>query len=152
MKKIISYLLLIISIVLITSCKNSNKPEVVAEKFVNLVFDKKYAEAKKLGTQNTAKMIDMLENISKLNPKSTDTDNDSRPENFQVLMKNDSIAVVSYFQKGAENKLDMIKKDGNWLVDMKKEPGYDDEDPNTNPNDIDTSLVNHKPDSLLPND
>ena len=150
MKKVIFKILFLLPVIIFFSCTNSNKPELIAERFVNLVLEKKYDEAKKLGTENTIKMIDMLENISKLN-KDSEVDNDSRPENFQVLIKNDSIAVVSYFQKGAENKLDMVYRSGKWYIDMKKEPGFDDEDPNNSNIDIDTSHVKIPFDSI-PND
>jgi hypothetical protein len=143
----------IFPLLLLLSCSKTEKPEVVAKNFINLIYQKKYQEAKKLGTENTVKMIDMLENITKIN-KNNELDNEEQPENFQVIMKNDSIAVVSYTQKGAENKLDMVKRGDKWLVDMKKENGLDDEDINTVNEDENSSSTSNTPQKYdsLPND
>jgi hypothetical protein len=113
----------------ILACKTSkakaNSPEAVATKFLKHLAAYEFDECRKLGNDNTGKMIDMLQVLVEM---SKEKGNDSiliAKERTITIVKtavDGKVAVVTYLdESGIEQKLDMVKEEGKWLVDMKKE-------------------------------
>jgi len=123
MKKVLYFTLLaVIGAAILSSCKSEeNTPEAVAEKYVVALNEKKWDEAKSLGTEQTGKMVDMMKSFSFADGQA------SKVKEFKDFVADvtDDKAVVRYQADGKEEKLNLIKKDGKWLVDMKKVPEVD---------------------------
>lgn len=123
MKKLFSLVMVAIVIVAISACGGKkNSPEAVAEKFLNHLNKKEYAECKKMGTDNTKQMIEMMESFAGMNKKE-----EGKEEAKEVKIENmkcettDDKAKCTYTAEGKEETIELVKQDGNWLVDMKKE-------------------------------
>ena len=119
MKKLVNLTLVALAIVAFSSCKKSEGPEVVAEKFLQHLNKKEYAEAKALGTEETGKFLDMMKSLADMGGQ-TEEPKDVKIENLKAEVNGDT-AVVSYTIDGKDEKLPMVKKDGKWLVNMSKE-------------------------------
>jgi hypothetical protein len=131
MKNLLKLAVLAIVIVAFNACgSKTDTPEAVAEKFLNHLNKKEYAEAKKMGTEQTGQMIDMMESFSSMGAE--DTKKEVKIENMKCTTTEDK-SNCTYTSDGKEDKIDLVKKDGKWLVDMKKEGG--DNPPPTDPND-----------------
>lgn len=125
MKKLLNLAIAIAVLVSFNACKSgSDNPEKVAEKFLNALNKKDYNEAKKYGTESTIQMIAMMESFKGMTPD-TET-KDVKIENMKCAVDGEK-AKCTYNQDGKEEKIDLVKKDNKWLVDMKKEnPGGED--------------------------
>lgn len=91
--------------------------EKIAEDFLNHINKREYAEAKKLASPESTASIDMLESFSKMSGEQTKI---SKVENIKCT-QNKEIASCNYQENGEDKKLDLVKRNGKWLVDMKKE-------------------------------
>ncbi len=132
MKKLLSVVIVAIIIVAVSACGNKkNSPEAVAETFLGHLNKKEYAEAKKLGTENTKQMLDMMESVGSMGAKAEAKD--VKIENLKCTTEADK-AKCTYKAEGKDETIDLVKQDGNWLVDMKKEGG-DQTAPSTTPVD-----------------
>jgi hypothetical protein len=119
MKKLFSLVIVAIVIVAVSACGGKkNTPEAVAEKFLGHLNKKEYAEAKKLGTENTKQMLDMMESFAGAGAKTEAKD--VKIENLKCETTEDK-AKCTYTAEAKEETIELVKQDGNWLVDMKKE-------------------------------
>ena len=123
MKKIIlsiaAFALLAISII---SCGSKSDPKDVAAKFTTALNNLDYETAKKLGTPETGKMLDMISSFSSMMPDSLkEQAKKNKVEVKEVKEDGDkATATVANGDKG-EEKLSLVKKDGKWLVNMSKD-------------------------------
>jgi hypothetical protein len=135
MKKLFSLVIVAIVIVAVSACGNKkNTPEAVAEKFLGHLNKKEYAEAKKMGTENTKQMLDMMESFSGAAGAKTTEAKDVKIENLKCDTQAEK-SKCTYTAEGKEQTIDLVKQDGNWLVDMKKEGTGDQTNPTTPPAD-----------------
>jgi len=133
MKKLFSLVIVAIVIVAVSACGNKkNTPEAVAEKFLGHLNKKEYAEAKKLGTENTKQMLDMMESFAGANKK--EEAKDVKIENLKCETTEDK-AKCTYTAEAKAETIDLVKQDGNWLVDMKKEGNGENPPPTGTPTD-----------------
>ncbi len=95
--------------------------EEIAEKFLTFLNRKDYDEARKLGTENTKQMLDMMKSFAGAAAKPTVT-KDVKIENLKCDTNNDK-ARCTYTAEGKLESIDLVKQDNKWLVDMKKEGG-----------------------------
>ena len=117
MKKLLTLVVIAIAIISLNACKHADTPEKVAEKFLKHINKKEFTDAKKLATDSSAASIDMLESFSKMGG---DQAKESKIENLKCT-ENGNKATCNYNENGEAKKLDLVKKDGKWLVEMKKE-------------------------------
>jgi len=117
MKKLLTVAVIALAVITMNACKSSDTPEKVAEKFLNHINKKEFAEAKKIATPESAASIDMLESFAKMGGEQT---KETKIENMKCKIDGDK-AACDYTENGEAKKLDLIKKDGKWLVEMKKE-------------------------------
>src|SRR5262245_2831317 len=105
---------------LLISCMGSDKPKSVAEQFLQVMNKFDFETAKKYGTEDTGKLLDMMSGFSKMM-----SDSARKEEKYEML--NESIdgdrATVSYRVEGREEteKLDLVKVNGKWKVAMSKD-------------------------------
>jgi hypothetical protein len=119
MKNLLKLAVVAIIVVAINACgSKTDTPEAVAEKFLGHLNKKEYSEAKKLGTEQTGQMIDMMESFGSAG--GDQEKKDVKIENMKCTPTDDK-AACTYTSDGKEEKIELVKKDGKWLVDMKKE-------------------------------
>jgi hypothetical protein len=123
MKKIIlSIAAIALLAITIVSCGSKSSPKEVAVSFTKSLNSMDFEAAKKLGTPETGKMLDMLASFSSMMPDSLK----EQAKNYKIEAKDEKIdgdkatVTVTNGEKG-EEKLDLVKKDGKWLVNMSKE-------------------------------
>lgn len=116
MKNLSKLIIAVVVVFAISACKNSEKPEQVAEKFLKHMEKKAYDDAKKLATKESAEAIDQVKNFD-FEIKST---KETKIEGMTCKIENEK-ANCTYKKNGDNNKIDLVKKDGKWLVDYKKE-------------------------------
>jgi len=121
MKKLFNLVVVLLAVLAFNACGDKNAPEAVAEKYLQHIAKKQWEEAKKLGTESTHQMVDMLSSFG----------DDAEVKELTVTdMKcevNDDAASCTFKSNGEEDKLDLVKVDGKWLVDQKKEMPSDDD-------------------------
>lgn len=119
--KKVSTLLVLITTVLIFGCVSSDSPRSVAEKFLNAMGTQDFETAKKYGTEETVKLLDMMSGFSKM---SADTVS-AKEMKFEI--SNEDIsgdnAIIYYREEGRDGELQlpMVKLDGKWKVLLSKE-------------------------------
>ncbi|MCK9611474.1 MAG: hypothetical protein PHR81_02885 [Bacteroidales bacterium] len=119
MKKVLSLVIAAIVVVAISSCGGKkDTPEAVAEKYLNHLNKKEFAEAKKLATEETGQMLDMMQSFSGVG--GAQEVKEVKIENLKCETTEDKSA-CKYTADGKEETLDLVKKDGKWLVEQKKE-------------------------------
>jgi hypothetical protein len=120
---------LVISISLNPGCrttKNSERsPAGVTVRFLQYMGKFDFEEARKLGTEKTNRLIDMLDMLVEIS-KEKGADTIMKKKDIQVEIVKTAIdgnnAVVTYLnEQGKEQTMDLVKEKGKWLVDMKKE-------------------------------
>lgn len=121
----VSILLLIVTL-FFGACRilgfSKNKPEIVAYEFLDHLQKLEYADAKKYGTDNTNQILEMMESLLAVVADSQDK---PTPKNAEIIIQkcnvDGDVAVCSYTTDGVEEKINLVKEDGKWLVDIKKE-------------------------------
>ena len=131
MKKLLSLAVVALAVITMNACKNSDTPDKVAEKFLGHINKKEFKDAKSLATPESAASIDMLESFSKMGGEQT---KETKIENIKCKEDGDK-AACDYTENGEAKKLDLVKKDGKWLVEMKKENPDANTNPTTEPTD-----------------
>ncbi|HOZ50625.1 MAG TPA: DUF4878 domain-containing protein [Chitinophagaceae bacterium] len=107
----------------IVSCGSKSDPKAVAENFLNALSKMDYEGAKKYGTPETGKMLDMLSSFSSMMPDSVK----NKAKDVKVEIKNvkedGDKCDVTYknSEKEEDQTLNLVKKDGKWLVNMTKD-------------------------------
>ena len=109
----------------IISCGSKSDPKEVATNFLNARNKMDYETAKKFGTDETDKMLDMTASLSSMIPDSVK----ELTKNAKVVIKGepkiegDKATVIAESTIGGDTKeetIDLVKKDGTWLVNMSK--------------------------------
>jgi hypothetical protein len=119
MKNIRNKISAILGFVLIVSCSN-NSPKSVAESFLKAMNKMDFEEAKKYGTDDTGKMLDMLSGFTKMMPDSAKKE--TKSEIVSEKIDGDK-ATVTYKDDGKseEQVLNLVKIDNKWKVAMSKD-------------------------------
>ncbi len=124
MKKIVLPVLVLFVISLtIVSCGNKSNPKDVAQKFLTALTKQDYETAKKFGTPETGKMMDMLSSFSGMMPDSIK----NKAKDVKIEIKNvketgDKCEVTyTNTDKPGDQTLNLVKKEGKWLVNMSKD-------------------------------
>ena len=134
--------LLPIAIVLFISCGGGDSPKSVAENFLKAMNKMDFETAKKYGSEDTGRLLDMMSGFAQMIP-------DSAREEKKVEIKDEIIdgdkATVTYTQSGepGEQTLDLVKIDGKWKVAMSKDSmnGQDDGSLDSGATTTDTSTT-----------
>ncbi|MEY4927705.1 MAG: hypothetical protein RI894_2141 [Bacteroidota bacterium] len=97
-----------------------------AADFLTALDKKEYSKAKKLGTENTRSILQLLQELERLTPLKPNAENHSTIDTKKIdCKKTGDKAICDYCcnQAGAPDKLELVNIDGKWLVDMKKDMG-----------------------------
>jgi regulatory protein YycI of two-component signal transduction system YycFG len=121
-----SIIFIILLLILTTSCsifQKKNTPEYVSKQFLTNFQKLNFDEASKYGTENTKMMIAFFKNIIGMMPA-------DKRDSLQIPKTNVDIkkchiygntAKCVYIANDKLDTLDLLKVDGKWLVDLKKE-------------------------------
>jgi hypothetical protein len=107
-------------VVFLISCGGGDSPKSVAEHFLKAMNKMDYETAKKYGSEDTGRLLDMMSGFAKMIPDSA-----RQEKSFEI--KDEKIdgdkATVTYLQQGEEGEqsLDLVKLDGKWKVAMSKD-------------------------------
>ncbi|MDQ3049489.1 MAG: DUF4878 domain-containing protein [Bacteroidota bacterium] len=109
-----------ILVIVATACNSGNSPKNAASKFLNAFNEKNYEEARKYATPETIKLVDLMENLSKMS-----TSIDSVPHNKIVVTEekiDGETATVTFNEVGSTDseEVHLKKVDGKWLVHITK--------------------------------
>ena len=121
MKKTIWSLVLITFTGLLISCGFGNSPKKSAEKFLNAFNRHDFTEARKYATPETNKLIDLMENLTKMS-QTKDSTVGKKIDILEQRTEGD-VAYVTFKEEGADNseELKLKKVDGKWLAHVTKE-------------------------------
>ena len=120
------FCLLFITAGFLQSCQKADSPKLVAEKFLNAMSERNYAEAGKYATKETKKLLKQLQKIDELSGPSDDL----KPEKVSIVSEEiqGKKAVVYFKEEGSdlEQKVTLKKvEEGDnapeWKVALKKE-------------------------------
>jgi len=115
MKKIaLNLAVLFLAIIALNACKDPNAPEAIAEKYLKHMAKLEWDAAKALGTEDTQLMIDQKMNDDQAQAA------EGKVENMACTVEADT-ATCTCKLDGADRTLKLVKVDGKWLVDEKKE-------------------------------
>lgn len=118
----------IASMGLLVSC-SGNGPEGAAESFVMHTTKGEFAEAKKYSTETTAQLLSMGEAMGgERLSQMREQNKDAKVEIISSEVTKDSLATVKYKVTGVEGpaeekSVDLVKRDGEWKVNINKEGG-----------------------------
>jgi hypothetical protein len=113
---------------LFSACGKKQTPEQVASKFLNLLEEQKFDEAKKFGTDQTVQILDMYKSLSAMSTGMAEEETTpAEIKDLECIIEGEK-AICSYTIDGEFDQLPLILKDGKWLVDLKKESPFDDMD------------------------
>ncbi|MCK9611536.1 MAG: DUF4878 domain-containing protein [Bacteroidales bacterium] len=128
-KSVVSFFLLVIFSLLIFSCKtrqkNENQAAETAVKFLKHLAKFEFDQARMYGTETTSKTIDMISMMYEMSKKNG-KEADFQPKDINVEVIKTAIdgknAIVNYKNENGEIKqVELVKVNGKWLVNMKKE-------------------------------
>lgn len=126
MNRILKTFVIALLSAVITSCGGGDSPKSVAENFLKAMNKMDFETAKKYGSEDTGKLLDMMSSFAKLMP-------DSAKKERSFEMKDEKIngdkATVTYVSSGEEGEqtVSLIKVDGKWKVAMGKDSMNDEE-------------------------
>jgi hypothetical protein len=120
MRKIIRYLLLMQILIIVVSCGSSDTPRAVADKFLKALSTEDFEVAKKYGTKDTEKLLEMYNGIKKMTVDSVRAEHKYEITGEKVEGDNATIFYKEDHKPGM-NQLSMIKVDGKWKVMLTKE-------------------------------
>lgn len=123
-KKLFSFVWVALAIFTIASCGKKSDPKDVAKNFLENLKNMDYENAKKFGTPETGKMLEMLASFSSMVPDSMK--NEAKKEKVEIKdAKEDgdkcTVTFTSSKAPEKEEKINLVKKDGKWLVNMTKD-------------------------------
>jgi len=106
------------------SCGSKSDPKEVALNYLNALKSMDYEGAKKFSTPETGKMLDMLASFSGMMPDSMKEQAKSIKVEIKDAKEEGEKCTVTFTSSDKpenEEKLNLVKKDGKWLVDMGKD-------------------------------
>ncbi|HNX08088.1 MAG TPA: hypothetical protein PKL96_10935 [Bacteroidales bacterium] len=139
MKKLFSLVIAAIVVIAFASCGDKgNTPEAVATKYLNHLSKKEFDEAKKIATEETGQMLDMMKSFAGVG--GAQEAKEVKIENMKCETTEEA-SVCKYTNDGKEESLNLVKKEGKWLVDQKKEGAGDETMPAEDTTAVDTTAA-----------
>jgi hypothetical protein len=109
-------------VLILTAC-SPESPKSVANNFLSAAAEMDYEKAKKYATPSTGKLLDMLAGAEAYTPDSVKK---KMMSNFTIVdeySRTDSTSIVLYHLKNSDSDqiLNLVKRNGKWLVNISKE-------------------------------
>lgn len=155
MKKIWSLLMAVVVSFSLIGCSKES-PKEIAEKFTNAIYQRDYAAAMSVATDESKKQLDMLAQLSREFPQTEDAKNIKIKMGREEISKDGNRATVFYTtsESSIEQRVNLVKVNDKWLVEWNKsDTRIDDATPEetTTPstiNSVDTMAVSPTEDSI----
>ncbi len=124
MKKTLIFLLF--ALVVFQACSilgitRKNSPEYVAKAFLTHFQKLEFDEASEYGTENTKKLLSLFRSIGNMLPDDKKAEVPQSDVVIHSCETNGNTAICHYTANGKTESIDLLKQDGKWLVDLKKE-------------------------------
>ncbi|MFO8144594.1 MAG: DUF4878 domain-containing protein [Candidatus Syntrophosphaera sp.] len=124
MNKLLIGLLAIVILVALAACgTSSDNPQAVAESFFSALETKDFEGAKKLATENSAGMLDLIQGF--MQEENQDINNRFNVVSVEENGDNATITFEAWNSENPDDKdtdtMDMVKVDGAWKVKVEKE-------------------------------
>ncbi len=111
------------------ACETTDGPDKVTEKFMNHLIAGEYDLAAEYGTESTKQMMEMFEALESLGGEGLVNDEAETAKIKDIDCEIDGdFAVCRFEEEGEMAEVQLVKLDGEWLVDMKKENPFGDMD------------------------
>ena len=106
--------------IIFAACTGSDTPHSLAEKFLKAMSIQDYETAKKYGTEETEKLLEMMSGFKKMSADSAGKD--LKFEIIREKIEGDN-AIIYYKEEGKEGELQLpiVKEEGKWKVLLSKE-------------------------------
>ena len=117
MKKLFKLTFAIVAILAFNACKHGDKPEAVAEKFINHLNKMEIDEAKKFATSESAATLDLLKTFA----GDQKPQGEVKPVTIKESKEDGDKATVTYNDGTQDQQISLVKVDGDWKVEFKKE-------------------------------
>ena len=101
--------------------EKKNTPEYAAKAFLTHFQKLEIDKDSEYGTENTKTIIQLFKGILSLVPDSTKNENNFSNIIIKYCVKDKNTAVCHYIANEKEETINLLKIDGKWLVDLKKE-------------------------------
>ncbi len=123
MKNILKTLAVLLTVIFMASCGSSDDPKGVAEDFLKALGKQDYEKAKELSTEKTKSMLTLIESMAKMAKENGEVAEPDKMPDFEMgkCEVDGDKAVCHYTADGKEEKINLVKVDGDWKVDMNKE-------------------------------
>ena len=127
MKNSVMLLFVAIVAVFMSACAQPNKPENVVKEFVMALDSKDFKKAADLGTDDTDKMVELLKSFAAMQGDKKEagadkTEKHAKAEKITCTETGDKATCkFCCTAEGKDEDYQLVKKDGKWLVDMKKD-------------------------------
>ena len=142
MKKVFFYITAFWVLAVSLAGCNTYTPESSAEKFLNGFLHMDFESAKSVSTEETKKFVGMMQQLS---PKMVSDSVRSEAKKIKVKIIDSEVkgdkAIVTFTtsESNAQQKLHLIKENGQWLVESTKNDQFDMDEPYNEP-DIPTTI------------
>lgn len=115
------FLIGLVSIGFLSSCKNDNDPETVVRTWQRHLDENKFDEAKSLSTERAQQWLDIIEKMVESDNQGADTFRTVFKHLICTVVKDSAICKYSVLDEGQEVRDSMFLKKikGKWLVDIK---------------------------------
>ncbi|TVQ88520.1 MAG: DUF4878 domain-containing protein [Bacteroidetes bacterium] len=129
MRSIKVLFLAIATVFMFHACKTTDRPEKVTEDFMYHLLAGEFEKAAELGTESTKQMMEMFKALESLGGEEMvdDTFTPERIKDIECEVDGDN-AICRFEEDGEMSEVNLVRVDGKWLVDMKKEDPFGDFD------------------------
>jgi hypothetical protein len=128
MKRIDIFWLVVLFGTVLHSCKSEEDPETVTRKFANHFAAAEYQQATQYGTESTIQLLEMMESLASVGfylPEEEDIV--TITEDDITCQINGESAICSYLEYGEQIDLNLVKREGKWLIDIALDDFTEDE-------------------------
>ncbi|HRH66503.1 MAG TPA: DUF4878 domain-containing protein [Bacteroidia bacterium] len=105
----------------IISCGKGDSPRAVADSFLKAFHSQDFTAAKKYGTEDTGKLMDVMSGFSKMVQDSGQVQEIKYEIVSEKIQGDDAIVMYKEEGKDGEIPLNLLRVDGKWKVNMTKE-------------------------------
>lgn len=101
--------------------QRKNTPEYVAKTFLEHFQKLEFEEAAEYGTENTRMLLTFFKSLSAMVPEDQKKQNTESDVVIEKCVRDGDKARCDYSANGKNQSIDLIRQEGKWLVDLKKE-------------------------------
>lgn len=117
------------AVLVFNACKTELGPEQTTERFMNHLAQQEYDKAAEYATESTMRFIEMMEALQSLGGEFMDDEEIELLRAADIDCEVDNDTAICRFEEDDEMaEVNLLKKQGVWLVDMQKDTPFDEMD------------------------